>query len=81
MKTLKDSITEVSGKKKSEEIVVINDRSTSGYRCSVNTESVETSIRYQCPMKCEGEKTYDSPGKCPGTNMYMIPVGGGYIFY
>ena len=21
--------------------------------------------RYQCPMKCEGDKTYDEPGNCP----------------
>lgn len=24
---------------------------------------------YQCPMKCEGEKTYDKPGKCPKCSM------------
>ncbi len=24
---------------------------------------------YQCPMKCEGEKTYDKPGKCPKCGM------------
>ena len=22
-------------------------------------------MKYSCPMKCEGEKTYDKPGKCP----------------
>ena len=26
---------------------------------------------YQCPMKCEGEKTYDKPGKCPKCGMDM----------
>ena len=25
--------------------------------------------RYQCPMKCEGEKTYAKPGKCPVCKM------------
>lgn len=25
--------------------------------------------KYQCPMKCEGEKTYDKPGQCPVCNM------------
>jgi hypothetical protein len=24
---------------------------------------------YQCPMKCEGEKSYDKPGKCPKCGM------------
>jgi len=27
---------------------------------------------YQCPMKCEGEKTYDSPGNCPVCNMRLV---------
>lgn len=30
--------------------------------------------RYQCPMKCEGEKTYDQPGRCPVCKMYLQPV-------
>lgn len=29
---------------------------------------------YQCPMKCEGEKTYDSAGKCPVCTMDMKEV-------
>ncbi len=30
--------------------------------------------RYQCPMKCEGEKTYEKPGTCPACNMHLAPV-------
>jgi P-type Cu+ transporter len=30
--------------------------------------------KYFCPMKCEGEKTYDQPGRCPVCNMYLVPV-------
>lgn len=30
---------------------------------------------YQCPMKCEGNKTYEAPGNCPVCNMKLIPVG------
>ncbi len=26
---------------------------------------------YQCPMKCEGEKTYSEPGNCPVCNMKL----------
>lgn len=29
---------------------------------------------YQCPMKCEGDKTYSEPGKCPVCGMYLAPV-------
>ncbi|MBK8698770.1 MAG: hypothetical protein IPN29_04225 [Saprospiraceae bacterium] len=31
---------------------------------------------YQCPMKCEGEKTYDKPGKCPKCNMDLKVTEG-----
>ena len=34
-------------------------------------------MRYQCPMKCEGVKTYEAPGKCPKCGMTLIPVGDG----
>ncbi len=30
---------------------------------------------YYCPMKCEGEKTYTQPGRCPVCGMYLIKVG------
>ncbi len=36
--------------------------------CKNKTESSsvkEEIARYQCPMKCEGEKTYHEPGSCP----------------
>jgi len=29
---------------------------------------------YQCPMKCEGDKTYEAPGTCPVCNMHLSPV-------
>jgi len=29
---------------------------------------------FRCPMKCEGEKTYDSPGNCPVCNMKLVQV-------
>ncbi len=32
--------------------------------------------KYYCPMKCEGDKIYDHPGKCPVCNMHLVPVGG-----
>ncbi len=29
---------------------------------------------YQCPMKCEGDKTYNAPGNCPVCNMHLALV-------
>ena len=34
-------------------------------------------IKYYCPMKCEGEKTYNEPGNCPVCNMHLILVEDG----
>jgi len=34
----------------------------------------QSGTKYQCPMKCEGDKVYDSPGNCPVCNMNLIPV-------
>ena len=48
---------------------------------SVNAQTKKDSIAkhqhtmvYQCPMKCEGDKTYDKAGKCPKCNMALKPV-------
>lgn len=35
-------------------------------------------IRYKCPMKCEGDKTYDAPGNCPVCHMKLMPVEDNY---
>jgi len=29
---------------------------------------------YYCPMRCEGDKTYDEPGDCPKCGMHLIKV-------
>ena len=34
----------------------------------------EQASLYQCPMQCEGDKTYDKPGKCPVCGMDLQPV-------
>ncbi len=33
-----------------------------------------TGIKYECPMKCEGDKVYDFPGNCPVCNMKLVPT-------
>lgn len=35
------------------------------------TEQVDA-VQFYCPMKCEGEKTYDEPGTCPVCNMNLV---------
>jgi len=34
----------------------------------------EQATLYQCPMQCEGTKTYDKPGKCPVCGMDLKAV-------
>ncbi len=36
---------------------------------ATEAEAQEVSEVYYCPMKCEGEKTYDEAGKCPVCGM------------
>ncbi len=38
------------------------------------TEVKQEAAVYQCPMKCEGEKTYDKPGDCPKCGMEIKKV-------
>ncbi|HEU4717210.1 MAG TPA: heavy metal-binding domain-containing protein [Bacteroidia bacterium] len=37
-------------------------------------EKAKAAPKYQCPMQCEGDKTYDKPGKCPECGMEMKEV-------
>ncbi len=39
--------------------------------CHANTEA---HAAYMCPMECEGNKTYDHPGKCPICGMDLVKV-------
>ncbi|MCA6438589.1 MAG: hypothetical protein IM581_01515 [Chitinophagaceae bacterium] len=39
-----------------------------------NKTAVVDTVVYQCPMKCEGDKTYDKAGKCPKCNMDLKAV-------
>ncbi len=36
--------------------------------------SVGSKSIYYCPMKCEGDKTYDAAGNCPVCNMHLVSV-------
>ena len=41
---------------------------------AVKADSTMAAGVYQCPMKCEGEKTYAEPGKCPVCGMDLEKV-------
>ena len=37
-------------------------------------DKISPSGQYICPMKCEGEKIYNEPGRCPVCGMFLAPV-------
>lgn len=39
-----------------------------------DSSKLSPSGKYYCPMHCEGEKTYEQPGRCPVCGMYLVPV-------
>ena len=39
-----------------------------------NKKTIADTVLYQCPMKCEGEKTYSKAGKCPKCNMNLKAI-------
>ncbi len=41
--------------------------------CSTSAPKME-SARYECPMHCEGDKTYDQPGDCPVCGMHLVKL-------
>ncbi|MCD6201543.1 MAG: hypothetical protein J7K46_07035, partial [Bacteroidales bacterium] len=42
--------------------------------CCNKTKAEQSAVAYQCSMKCEGDKTYDKPGKCPKCGMELKKV-------
>ncbi|AVF48721.1 copper-translocating P-type ATPase [Elizabethkingia anophelis] len=37
-------------------------------------DKISSSRQYICPMKCEGEKIYNEPGRCPVCGMFLAPI-------
>ncbi len=64
MKTLKDFFTGRSNH--------VTDTRTNQ---SSDNKVAESQSEYYCPMKCEGDKTYNQPGNCPVCNMKLVPAG------
>lgn len=42
--------------------------------CNQKAKENKDSITYQCPMQCEGDKTYTEEGSCPICKMDLKPV-------
>ncbi len=40
-------------------------------KCGMELKKMEMAKAYMCPMKCEGDKTYDKEGKCPKCGMEL----------
>ena len=53
-------------------ITSCNDKNSSE-KTEIKNKEVKT-VKYACPMKCEGDKTYDKPGKCPECGMDLEEV-------
>lgn len=43
--------------------------------CKETNQKATEDIAYQCPMKCEGDKTYPSKSTCPVCKMDLQPLG------
>lgn len=43
-------------------------------RVSTSKKAVKDSGTYYCPMRCEGDKTYNKPGDCPVCGMDLVPL-------
>ncbi len=50
-----------------------NEDTKSSDKTEIKTSEVKTD-KYACPMHCEGDKTYDEPGKCPKCGMDLKKV-------
>jgi len=67
------------GKSDSAAIVTVptggkSDSATARTPSNGNSGTQTATAKYQCPMQCEGTKTYDKPGKCPQCGMEMKEV-------
>ncbi|MHB9142849.1 MAG: heavy metal-binding domain-containing protein [Paludibacter sp.] len=72
MKTLKDFFT---GSGRKERLAIVEQQGTQDMVHSGSSINLAKShSHYRCPMGCEGDKTYDSPGNCPVCNMKLVPV-------
>ncbi|MGB3367894.1 MAG: copper-translocating P-type ATPase [Acidaminobacteraceae bacterium] len=44
------------------------------YHSKIHVESKSNGSKFICPMRCEGEKTYNEPGDCPVCGMHFTEI-------
>ncbi len=49
---------------------------TKHHREHVHESTTAGKSKYYCPMRCEGDKTYNKPGSCPKCGMNLVPEKG-----
>ena len=42
--------------------------------CNTKKKEDTAHVHYECPMHCEGDKTYEQAGSCPVCKMDLVPV-------
>lgn len=42
--------------------------------CNTKKKEETAHVHYECPMHCEGDKTYEQAGSCPVCKMDLVPV-------
>ncbi len=66
-------VTSCDGNKKVE-VKVKTEKQETGDKDKEIKKSEIAATEYQCPMKCEGDKTYHEPGSCPVCKMDLKEV-------
>jgi protein SCO1/2 len=51
-----------------------NNNSTNNNKQPLVVAAADATIKYQCPMKCEGDTAYTTAGKCPVCEMDLEKV-------
>ncbi|MCB8995509.1 MAG: hypothetical protein H6538_07870 [Bacteroidales bacterium] len=78
MKTLRNFFKSEKGKPDPKRLQDYSDHDNHNHGHQSHTHNGDKghnpSSYYICPMKCEGDKTYDAQGNCPVCNMKLIPA-------
>ncbi len=69
-------VTSCNGNKKIK-VEVKTEKQENGDSDKEMKQSETAAVEYQCPMKCEGDKTYHEPGSCPVCKMDLKEVKKG----
>ena len=74
MKTLKELFTGKKGNEEHGQTKRHHEHQNPKHEHQGHSHESDEHHKYQCPMKCEGDKTYDAPGNCPVCNMKLALI-------